>query len=361
MEQSSNDDHWSGLFAQERDRVTAALGLIADGGIIERFDHVGATSVPGLFGRPTVDLALAVWPFPLTESARQALESLGYEPAPDTSSASEQRFRHTNTPVHLLLAEAGSTTAADYALVREYLRHDEVARNALSARKREWAGNTDSQGYREAKKQWFAEHLDSAHQSWVEREQFAPLQRVAEELRDMSCPWYIGGGWALDLFLRRVRRVHLDVDVIVPRADQLALREHMIARGWTLLAPLDGRYEPWPAHMRLESPRQQAHAFRGGAFIDFLLTDFDGVWRYRREPTIIREMSRVGLRSAGGILFLAPELVLLFKSANTSGRERGKDQTDFEAAYSLLEPERRAWLRWALTAIDPSHPWIDRL
>ena len=35
------------------------------------------------------------------------------------------------------------------------------------------------------------------------------------------------GGWALDLFLERVTRVHHDVDVVVDRADQLALREQL--------------------------------------------------------------------------------------------------------------------------------------
>jgi hypothetical protein len=69
----------------------------------------------------------------------------------------------------------------------------------------------------------------------------------------------------------------------------------------------------------------------------------------------------VGLESTQGIPFLAPELVLLFKSKNTSGKERSKDQTDFERTCTRLEPERRAWLRWALTAVDPSHEWIERL
>jgi len=69
----------------------------------------------------------------------------------------------------------------------------------------------------------------------------------------------------------------------------------------------------------------------------------------------------LGLCSDERIPFLAPELVLLFKSKNTSGKERSKDQADFEEVYIRLEPERRAWLRWALIAVDPSNPWIERL
>jgi hypothetical protein len=54
-------------------------------------------------------------------------------------------------------------------------------------------------------------------------------------------------------------------------------------------------------------------------------------------------------------------IVLLFKSQNTSGRERRKDQADFEKVYTYMEPERRAWLLWAMLATDPEHAWIKQL
>jgi hypothetical protein len=70
----------------------------------------------------------------------------------------------------------------------------------------------------------------------------------------------------------------------------------------------------------------------------------------------------MSLRTGEGIPFLAPECALLFKSKNTSNKkERSQDQMDFEQAHAHLEPERRAWLRWALIASDPGHPWIERL
>jgi len=75
----------------------------------------------------------------------------------------------------------------------------------------------------------------------------------------------------------------------------------------------------------------------------------------------VRHLDRAVLQTASGIPFLAPEVVLLFKSKNTSNRERSQDQIDFENVCPHLEPERRAWLRWALLATDQGHPWIDRL
>jgi GrpB-like predicted nucleotidyltransferase (UPF0157 family) len=363
MELTPDNTLWTERFTQERSRIIGALGMIADGGIVEHVEHVGATSVPGLFGQPSLDVAISVWPFPLQESDRRAVESLGYQLDPDFSRAHEQRFRQKDTDFRLYVAEAGSALWEDFVLIRDYLRHSEAARLKLSAHKQEWAENTNSPGYHEAKGEWLAQLSGDSQQLWIEREQFKPVQRVADELRDMPCQWYICGGWALDVFLGRVSRVHYDVDVIVPRADQLAMQKHLADRGWSLVtSSLDGRrLESWPLYMRLEPPRHQVHALRDGAFIDLLLTDLEGVWHYRRKPAIIRDASRIGLKSPDGVPFLAPELVLLYKSVNTSGRERDNDQRDFEEAYTNLEPERRAWLRWALTAVDPSHPWIERL
>ena len=87
----------------------------------------------------------------------------------------------------------------------------------------------------------------------------------------------------------------------------------------------------------------------------------DDVWRYRREPAIIRDASRMSLRTNEGVPYLAPELVLLFKSKRDSGTVRAKDQADFEMASPMLDLERRAWLRRALTATNPDHPWLDQL
>ena len=363
MERTPDDNQWKELFAQERGRVIEVLGELTDVGIVEHVEHVGATSVPALLGQPCVDIAVAVWPFPLEKSAQQTLASLGYELDPDFVGSPEQRFRHKSETFRLYVVETGSPLWTDYVLVREYLRHDEAARQSLSDRKQRWEdGSTESSGYREAKRQWFKQLRNNAHRAWIVREHFAPLHFVAEELRDFPCSWHICGGWALDVFLGRVTRVHHDVDVEVSRNDQLALQAYITARGWKLLTPFEGRLTRWPMHMSLEMPRHQVHAHRNGAFIDFLLTEMDdGVWRYRREPSIIRDMSRIELRSDEGIPFLAPELVLLFKSKTTTGKERSKDAADFEEAYSTLEPERRAWLRWALLAVDPSHRWLEWL
>ena len=37
-------------YEEERDRLLKALGKVVEGGIVESIQHVGATSVPGMYG-----------------------------------------------------------------------------------------------------------------------------------------------------------------------------------------------------------------------------------------------------------------------------------------------------------------------
>jgi GrpB-like predicted nucleotidyltransferase (UPF0157 family) len=362
MARAAEANDWQQRFASERARILAALGDMTTGGIVEQVQHVGATSVPGLVAQPCIDLAAAIWPFPLDDQACRALSALGYEQRTDGDQAPVLRFAHPSGAFHLDVVEAGSPPWMDYLVLRDFLRHDSQACQTLSNRKRGWDGGPEGAGYRRAKARAIEELLDPARRWWVEHVGFEPLQRIAAELRDSAAPWYFCAGWALDLYLGRVRRVHQDVDVLFSRADQLHLYEHLMARGWTLLTSTDERLHPWPRHTRLEPPRHQAHALRDGSYIDLLLADVEsGVWRYRRDPRIVRAVEDIGAHSAEGLPYLAPELVLLFKSRNTSGRERGQDSVDFDGVVDHLDPERRLWLRWALTRLEPAHPWLARL
>jgi GrpB-like predicted nucleotidyltransferase (UPF0157 family) len=336
-------------FADERSRLLAALGEMTEGGIVEDIQHVGITSVPGLADSACVNIALSVWPFPLEAPRVAALQSLGYAPVAGYEGEPVQRFARAAGDYQLHVVALGSEQWLDPLILRDYLRADDAARHA-------YAGADEAQRDRH--------FLAAARPWWVQRRGFTPVEEVAQELQGFDHSWYISSGWALDLFLGRVTRAHFDVDVVVARADQLDLQQHMAAHGWKFVTPLKARLEPWPVHMRMEMPRHQAHAHRDGAFIDFLLTDIEhGVWRYRRDRTIVQAVERIGLRSEAGIPYLAPELALLFKAKNASSttRDRPKDEDDFANVLPRLSPERRAWLTWALLATDPTHPWIAKL
>jgi GrpB-like predicted nucleotidyltransferase (UPF0157 family) len=362
MHQPDQFTMWQRQFEAERLRILEALGELTAGGIVEGLQPIGATSVPGMLAAPCVDIGLAVWPFPLEARQQTKLEALGYLPVTGYEGAPEQRFRHAAGDSQLFLAEPGSDEWTNYLLMRDYLRSAESARQTFSRFKQSHRAGTPE--YQQVKGRLFSETIAAAQAWWISTQGFAPVEAVALELKQFEHPWHIASGWAIDLFMGRVTRVHHDVDVVIARTDQLALQHCLAQRGWKLLTPFEGRQEPWPPHMLLEPPRHQVHAHRDEAFIDCLLSDLsNGLWHYRRDPAVVRQLDRAVLRTAHGIPFLAPELVLLFKSKNTSfnKRERSQDRIDFDLVHTHLEAERRAWLRWALLATEPEHPWIEQL
>ncbi|HSH78788.1 MAG TPA: GrpB family protein, partial [Herpetosiphonaceae bacterium] len=288
MQLHQTDPRWSEQYAEESSRLRTLLGEIPEGGIIENIQHIGATSVPGALAQPCIDIGLAVWPFPLEPSRRSALEALGYTPLQADEAPPEQRFDRVDGTFHLRIVDSGSELWTHYLLIRDYLRHDRAALKAYNRRKQAYAETLpDPASYASAKVELLRQVLEAAHAWWVDNVGFAPVHAVARELEGFVQPWYISSGWALDLFLGRVTRVHHDVDVVIARSDQLCLQSHMTGRGWRFVTPFEGVLEPWPSHTRLEHPRIQAHAHRAGAFIDFLVSDIGGgIWYYRRDLVV---------------------------------------------------------------------------
>lgn len=56
-----------------------------------------------------------------------------------------------------------------------------------------------------------------------------PLKVVAL-LTNFDRPWFVAGGWAIDLYLRRATRDHKDIEIAILRRDQSELRERL--NGW---------------------------------------------------------------------------------------------------------------------------------
>jgi len=72
--------------------------------------------------------------------------------------------------------------------------------------------------------------------------------------RDLRVPWWIAGGWAIDLFVGRTTRSHADVDVRILRCNQRAVQATLAS--WDLhTADPPGTLGPWkpgeilPAHV----------------------------------------------------------------------------------------------------------------
>jgi hypothetical protein len=185
-------------------------------------------------------------------------------------------------------------------------------------------------------------------------------EEIARLLSGFAGPWWICGGWALDLFLGRETRRHDDLDVALLRHDQPALFRHL--RDWDLhYATPAHTLEPWDGH-RLEPPIHGIWARRSTErtapwTCEFLLNEQrDGEWAFRGNEAVRRLTKDLG-DERNGVPFLRPEIALLYKSSERSP----KNETDFAAVRPHLSREASLWLRAALESCDDRHPWIEAL
>jgi hypothetical protein len=74
-------------------------------------------------------------------------------------------------------------------------------------------------------------------------------------------PWWVAGGWALDLLLGARTRPHADLEISILAADQQALLRHL--HGWDLRLAAPGQSLPRWDGRRIQPPFHQVWARRG--------------------------------------------------------------------------------------------------
>jgi hypothetical protein len=144
---------------------------------------------------------------------------------------------------------------------------------------------------------------------------------VARRLDGIATPWYVAAGWALDLFHGRQTREHGDIEIAIPAATFPTVRNRF--PGYVFDAADSGRIWEDATPDVLAATHQTW--LRDPATDNYLLDVFrephDGVtWICRRDPTIRLPYSDIIHHTQGGIPYLAPELVLLFKAKHAAGR-----------------------------------------
>jgi hypothetical protein len=187
---------------------------------------------------------------------------------------------------------------------------------------------------------------------------FGPVLAVRSLLSALTVPYWIAGGWAIDLAVGRVTRDHADVDIMLLERDEHALRADLTEVD-VQLTGRDGQPGPWPAGRRLlagpgPGPRPRPptgadrlvlHSKNLPLPTEVLLASaVGGSWVYYRGTRCISRPLADVTRHRDGIPFLAPEVVLLFKSRSASD----KDRRDVETALPVLSAEQRSWLQAAL-------------
>lgn len=174
-------------------------------------------------------------------------------------------------------------------------------------------------------------------------------------------PWWVAGGWAIDLFVGRQSREHADVDILIRRDDQLALFDTLPT--WEIHAagmPVPGGLVCWQAGVPFPPDvhdiwcRPDAEAPWA---LQAMLTETRGDrWLFRRDARIGGVIADLGLKR-DGVPYLTPEVQLLYKSK----QRRPRDDADLATALPAMSARQVRWLLDALHLHDPGNPWIERL
>jgi aminoglycoside-2''-adenylyltransferase len=177
---------------------------------------------------------------------------------------------------------------------------------------------------------------------------------VAERLAGVTAPWYVAGGWAIDLHLGEQTREHEDLEIAVP-----ATRFAEIAGRFPELAFYTaGDGEVKPATPAALEAVHQTWAFDPAAErwrFDVMREPHDGdVWISRRSERLRRPYASIVLKR-DGIPYLSPDVVLLFKAKY----RRPKDEADYALTSPRLTAAEREWLNEALAIVHPGHAWIS--
>ena len=144
--------------------MNEALGPLA-----ERIEHVGSTSVPGLWAKPIIDLDIVVSTMSDFESVRRCLDEQGYDYLGDQGVPGRDAFalrdREPTTPEHhLYVCRADSIELQKHLAFRDYLRTHPERTGMYCALKRNLAVKfrNDRAAYTDAKGEFIASVLREA-------------------------------------------------------------------------------------------------------------------------------------------------------------------------------------------------------
>ena len=190
---------------------------------------------------------------------------------------------------------------------------------------------------------------------------------MAVVLAGLAAPWWLAGGWAVELAVGRSFRAHADTDVLVLRSDLLAAQRHLA--GWDLhAADPPGTLRPWRPGEQLPVAIHDIWCRRTPESpwsFQLMVDEVDGEdWVFRRDGRVRRPVATLtGSASRPGLPVLAPEIQLLYKSGagRPQGGPRPKDEEDLDAIAPVLGDESRAWLASALSLVAPDNRWLARL
>lgn len=112
---------WEAMYDQESEQIRSSLHEVM-------IEHFGCTAVPGLAGKPVIDILIGVTDWRATGSVRGALMRLGYEEAVAAETPERLYFRKRGGQafnVNVVLYKG--PLWKEYLMFREYLRSNPIA------------------------------------------------------------------------------------------------------------------------------------------------------------------------------------------------------------------------------------------
>jgi GrpB-like predicted nucleotidyltransferase (UPF0157 family) len=162
------DPDWADEFEREAAALREALGAVA-----LRIDHVGSTSVPGLGGKPVIDIQVSVKGLDPQAPYRVPLERIGYRYAPDARFPHRYFGKPAERPrrYHVHVVEVGSYEEWRGLAVRDFLRKhtDECDRYATLKRELAERFPSDRLSYVRGKATYMTE-LQTRALAWAEKD-----------------------------------------------------------------------------------------------------------------------------------------------------------------------------------------------
>ena len=188
------------------------------------------------------------------------------------------------------------------------------------------------------------------------------LAQVQQLFAQQTKPWWVAGGWAIDLFLGEMTREHEDVDIAILRRDEKDFR--LYHSSWELWPGMGAnKLEDKPLliseHLPINREVLWCRPSVSSPWSFEMLTNRtqNENWLFKRDESITMNVEEMGMISKEGIPFLKPEIVLLFKAKSL----RNKDQQDFNNCREKLNDISRRWLKTSLEKVHPRHQWIKEL
>jgi len=213
------------------------------------------------------------------------------------------------------------------------------------------------------------------------------INEVNTLLKSSDFEYAVCGGYAIELFLDKETRKHGDIDILVYWSDRDKIILYMYSFGWEVyemcgngivhhitdinnqkrvkrnvfcikdnceLVKLYPHNETDMYYLKFNHSGQTILNFIEFLFNDKTETDF----LYARNIEIKRALSKA-IMSCNNIPYLAPELILLYKSTDV---QRDGYQLDYDEAICMMNSEQKNWLKNALNILYPSgHLWATNI